>query len=63
MQYLQNIKSPEDVRGLKPAELKILAQEIRQEIIQVVSQNGGHLAPNLGAVELTLALHLSLIHI
>ena len=57
MQYLQNIKSPEDVRGLKPAELKILAQEIRQEIIQVVSQNGGHLAPNLGAVELTLALH------
>ncbi len=58
MQYLQNIKSPEDVKQLKVSELKVLAQEIRQELIQVVSQNGGHLAPNLGVVELTLALHM-----
>ncbi len=58
MNYLQQIQGPEDVRGLKPGELKILAQEIRQEIIRVVSQNGGHLAPNLGVVELTLALHV-----
>ncbi len=57
MQYLQQIKSPEDIKQLKVAELKVLAQEIRQEIIQVVAQNGGHLAPNLGVVELTLALH------
>lgn len=57
MQYLQQIKSPEDVKRLQLSELKYLAQEIRQEIIQVVSQNGGHLAPNLGVVELTLALH------
>ena len=58
MQYLQNIKSPEDIKQMNAAELKILAQEIRQELIQVVSQNGGHLAPNLGVVELTLALHM-----
>ncbi|MBQ3509419.1 MAG: 1-deoxy-D-xylulose-5-phosphate synthase [Peptococcaceae bacterium] len=58
MQYLQNIKSPEDIKQLKVTELKVLAQEIRQELIQVVSQNGGHLAPNLGVVELTLALHM-----
>lgn len=58
MQYLQHIKSPEDIKQLKVAELKVLAQEIRQEIIQVLSQNGGHLAPNLGVVELTLALHM-----
>lgn len=57
MQYLHQIKTPEDIKSLKIAELKILAQEIRKEIISVVSQNGGHLAPNLGAVELTLALH------
>ena len=58
MQYLQNIKSPEDIKQMNTTELKTLAQEIRQELIQVVSQNGGHLAPNLGVVELTLALHM-----
>ena len=58
MQYLQNIKSPKDIKQMKVPELKQLAQEIRQELIQVVSQNGGHLAPNLGVVELTLALHM-----
>lgn len=58
MQYLNQIKSPEDIKKMKVAELKVLAQEIRQEIIEVVSKNGGHLAPNLGVVELTLALHM-----
>ena len=58
MQYLQQIKSPDDIRQLKIPELKVLAQEIREELIQVVSENGGHLAPNLGVVELTLALHM-----
>lgn len=57
MQYLQQIKSPDDLKKLKISELKILAQEIRKEIVDVVSQNGGHLAPNLGAVELSIALH------
>lgn len=57
MQYLNQIASPDDIKDMKVAELKTLAQEIRQEIIEVVSQNGGHLAPNLGVVELTLALH------
>ena len=58
MQYLQQIKSPDDIRQMKIPELKVLAQEIREELIQVVSENGGHLAPNLGVVELTLALHM-----
>lgn len=57
MQYLQQIKSPDDIKAMDLSELKRLAQEIREELIQVVSQNGGHLAPNLGVVELTLALH------
>lgn len=57
MQYLNQIASPDDIKNMKVAELKTLAQEIRQEIIEVVSKNGGHLAPNLGVVELTLALH------
>lgn len=58
MQYLQHIKSPDDIKQMKLPELKVLAQEIRDELIQVVSENGGHLAPNLGIVELTLALHM-----
>ncbi len=54
---LNNISSPEDIRVLTVEELGILAGEIRQTIIQTVSENGGHLAPSLGVVELTLALH------
>lgn len=57
MQYLDKINSPDDIRDYTIPELRALAQEIREELIQVVSQNGGHLAPNLGIVELTLALH------
>ena len=51
------VNSPEDLKKLKISHLKALAEEIRKYIIEVVSKNGGHLAPNLGVVELTLALH------
>ena len=54
---LEKINSPEDVKKLKIEEKKQLAQEIREYIIKTVSENGGHLASNLGVVELTLALH------
>jgi 1-deoxy-D-xylulose-5-phosphate synthase len=54
---LEKIDSPRDLRGLKKGELKRLASEIRELIIDVVSKNGGHLAPSLGVVELTIALH------
>ncbi|MGB9802658.1 1-deoxy-D-xylulose-5-phosphate synthase [Desulfofundulus sp.] len=54
---LSTINSPADLRSLDVAGLQQLAAEIRQEIIETVARNGGHLAPNLGVVELTLALH------
>ena len=54
---LENIHSPRDLKSMGPEELKALAQEIRTEMISTVSRNGGHLASNLGVVELTLALH------
>ena len=55
--YLENIESPADIKKLTPAELKSLAGEIRDLLIYQVSKNGGHLASNLGVVELTIALH------
>ena len=54
---LDNIKTPEDIRQLTIPELQTLADELRQVIIETVSKTGGHLSPNLGVVELTLALH------
>ncbi|MEG6522594.1 1-deoxy-D-xylulose-5-phosphate synthase [Desulfotomaculum sp. 1211_IL3151] len=54
---LKNISSPKDIKSLNMKQLKGLAHEIRDVIIQTVSQTGGHLAPNLGVVELTIALH------
>lgn len=54
---LEKIQSPEDIKHLSPDELKELAYEIRARLIQVTSKTGGHVAPNLGTVELTLALH------
>lgn len=57
MGLLEKIRDPKDLRPLGLSELRTLAQEIRQKMIDVVSKNGGHLAPNLGVVELTLALH------
>ncbi|MBQ9538224.1 MAG: 1-deoxy-D-xylulose-5-phosphate synthase [Treponema sp.] len=54
---LQNINSPDDLKKLAPSSLKLLSQELRDVIIRTVGKNGGHLASNLGAVELTVALH------
>ncbi len=56
-EVLSKIKSPSDVKHLNDNELKILCGEIRDCIINTVSKNGGHLAANLGAVELTVAVH------
>ena len=56
---LSKINCPDDVKKLSFGELEQLAAEIRQEIVRVVSRNGGHLGSNLGAVELTIALHYS----
>lgn len=56
---LENINSPADLAELGPAELSSLAAEVREFLIEKVSQSGGHLGPNLGVVELTLAIHLA----
>ena len=55
--YLEQIESPADVRTLSISDLKTLADEMRDSIIERVSINGGHLASNLGVIELTIALH------
>lgn len=57
LSLLETIDSPKDLRTLDLAELEQLAGEIRTKIISTVAENGGHLAPSLGVVELTLALH------
>ncbi|PIE98479.1 MAG: 1-deoxy-D-xylulose-5-phosphate synthase [Treponema sp.] len=54
---LERIQSPDDLKSLTNAEVKMLASEIRLKILNTVANNGGHLASNLGVVELTLALH------
>ena len=54
---LEKIESPDDVKKLTTEEKKELATEIRKYILDIVSKNGGHLASNLGVVELTIALH------
>ena len=54
---LDRVNSPLDVKMLTLEEMHQLAGEIRQLMLEVVSKNGGHLAPNLGVVELTIALH------
>src|SRR6266480_1482104 len=54
---LDGIRSPADVKALREQDLPQLAQEVRDELIKVLSQTGGHLGPNLGVVELTIALH------
>ena len=54
---LDRIGTPADLRSLSDAELRALAEEIRQFLVTTVSKTGGHLGPNLGVVELTLALH------
>ncbi|MFA5092438.1 MAG: 1-deoxy-D-xylulose-5-phosphate synthase [Candidatus Omnitrophota bacterium] len=58
--YLEKINSPQDLKKLSIEELTLLAEEIRQRLIEVVSQTGGHLASSLGATELIIALHYCL---
>lgn len=57
MGLLETINSPADLKRIDRSDLDRLAREIRQTIIEVVAQNGGHLAPSLGAVELAIAIH------
>ncbi|MFM7988788.1 MAG: 1-deoxy-D-xylulose-5-phosphate synthase N-terminal domain-containing protein, partial [Candidatus Fonsibacter sp.] len=54
---LDTILSPADIRKLDSAKLKVLADELRSEIIDAVSVTGGHLGASLGVIELTVALH------
>lgn len=57
MTLLENIRSPRDLKDLRAEDLPQLAAEIRDVLIQTVTRTGGHLGPNLGVVELTMALH------
>lgn len=57
MSILQRISGPGDLKGLTGAELKELAQEIRDYLVSSVSKTGGHLGPNLGVVEISMAMH------
>ncbi|MBR6365766.1 MAG: 1-deoxy-D-xylulose-5-phosphate synthase [Lachnospiraceae bacterium] len=57
--YLELIKKPNDIQKISPKNYKVLAREIRDFLIENVSRTGGHLSSNLGAVELTMAIHLS----
>ena len=60
MALLDQIQGPNDIKEIAPDELDNLAEEIRRFLVRKVSMTGGHLASNLGAVELTMALHLTL---
>src|ERR1051326_6650723 len=55
--WLDAMHGPADIKALREQDLPRLAQEVREELIRVLSQTGGHLGPNLGVVELTIALH------
>lgn len=55
--YLENINSPDDVKKLSVEQLKQLSKQIRETLLKKLSNHGGHIGPNLGAVELTVALH------
>ncbi|MFD8089027.1 1-deoxy-D-xylulose-5-phosphate synthase [Streptomyces malaysiensis] len=57
MPFLENIRGPHDLKALTGEELDALAQEIREFLIKAVARTGGHLGPNLGVVELSIALH------
>ena len=59
-ELLETVKSPADLKSLSLSQLHSLAGEIRERIIETTARTGGHLAPNLGAVELTIALHREL---
>lgn len=55
--FLEKVNSPDDLKKLTLKELKVYAKEVRDFLIQTVTKTGGHLASNLGVVELTIALH------
>ena len=57
MTYLEHINGPQDLKGLSQEQLSILASEIRDVLVETVTRTSGHLGPNLGVVELTIALH------
>jgi len=57
LNLLETIQTPADLKQIPRPDLPLLAEEIRKTIVEVVSRNGGHLAPSLGTVELTIALH------
>ena len=57
---LNQIKEPNDIKRISPKLYPVLAEEIRDFLLNNVSQTGGHLASNLGAVEITMALHICL---
>lgn len=57
IKYLKCINSPEDLKRIPDGEMGALAEEIRAELVRITSKNGGHLASNLGVVELTMAIH------
>ena len=55
--YIEKINQPTDVKNLNSEQLHILADEMRQALLQKLSKHGGHFGPNLGMVEATIALH------
>ena len=57
IEYLDKIESPKDFKNIPDEEMGAVAEEIRSELVRIVSKNGGHLSSNLGAVELTMAIH------
>ena len=57
LKYLNKINSPNDLKNISAEDIPVVAEEIRQELINIISKNGGHLASNLGVVELTMAIH------
>ena len=57
MTFLEHIKGPQDLKGLSREQLAVLASEIRDVLVETVTRTSGHLGPNLGVVELTIALH------
>ena len=63
MKYLNNIKSPSDLKSYSSEELEFICDELREYIISTINEIGGHLAPTLGTIELTTALHYVIIHL
>ena len=55
--YIENINSPKDIKELSVEQLSVLAEEVRTALIRKLSEHGGHIGPNLGMVETTIALH------